>query len=331
MAFGLKLREPLPEGLKRVFCEQIDSALHMCHNPTKQRGVTVHEVRKHLKKLRAAMRLAIGAVGKNCHAEQDRCVREIGRLISDLRDAQVRLQTFTQLRDKAPKNSEKQLFLRTEELLVLERESFSAAFAGWQKEAIPQLEEVKARLMAWPLDDLNWKQICKAVCKIYRRGQRALTNALDDREPENFHAWRKRVKDVWYQLRILQPLNRTVLKKMARDAGVLGELLGSEHDLDFLLARVEKERRDAAFADELGQLQKLIGKRCKRLRWYSEGGSTPSHPRRSQSESPCCPVNGKRDKSHVEGDLGSIDAHRSHIGDGLPSGRSTAGRTLQGI
>ena len=133
MAFRLKLREPLPEGLKRVFCEQIDSALHLCQNPAKQRGVTVHEVRKHLKKLRAAMRLAIGAVGKNCHAEEDRCVRKIGRLVSDLRDAQVRLQTFIKLRDKAAKNSEQQLFPRTEELLVLERESFSAAFAGWQK------------------------------------------------------------------------------------------------------------------------------------------------------------------------------------------------------
>src|SRR2546430_4279556 len=51
----------------------------------------------------------------------------------------------------------------------------------------------------------------------------------------------KRVKDIWYQLRILQPLNRVVLEEMAHDAEVLGELLGREHDLDFLLARLEKE------------------------------------------------------------------------------------------
>jgi len=266
MAFRLKLREPLREGLKRVFCEEIDSALHMCQHPAKERGVTVHEVRKHLKKLRAAIRLAIGAVGKNCHAEEDRCVRNIGRLVSDLRDAQVRLQTFIQLRDKAAKNSERQLFPLTEELLLLERESFSAAFAGWQKEAIPQLENVKARLMAWPLDGLTWKQICNAVCKIYRRGQRALAKVIDDPEPEDFHAWRKRVKDAWYELRILQPLNRTVLEEMAHDAELLGELLGSEHDFNFLWARLEKESADEALADELAQLQKMITKRCKRLR-----------------------------------------------------------------
>jgi len=266
MAFRLKLREPLSHGLKRVFREQVDSALHMCQNPAKERGITVHEVRKHLKKLRAAMRLAIGEVGKNCHATEDRCVRKIGRLISDLRDAQVRLQTFIELRDKAAKAPEQHLFSRTEELLLLERESFSAAFAGWQSQAIPQLEAVKARLMDWPLDGLNWKQICGAVGKIYRRGQRGLAKTINDPEPENFHAWRKRVKDVWYQLRILQPLNRVVLEEMAHDAEVLGELLGGEHDLDFLLARLEKESGDEALADELAQLQKLIGKRCKRLR-----------------------------------------------------------------
>lgn len=266
MAFRLKLREVLSTGLKRVFCEQIDSALRCCQRPVKQRGITVHEVRKHLKKLRAAMRLAIGAVGKHCHAKENRCVRDIGRLVSDLRDAQVRLQTFNELRDKAAKNSGEQLFPRTEELLLLERESFSAAFAGWQRKAIPQLEHVKTRLMEWPLDNLNWKEICGAVCKIYRRGQRALAKTIDDPEPENFHAWRKRVKDVWYELRILQPLNRTVLEEMAHDAEVLGELLGTEHDLEFLRVRLEKESGDEALAGELAKLQKVITKRCKRLR-----------------------------------------------------------------
>jgi CHAD domain-containing protein len=260
------LREPLPDGLKRVFREQIESALELCRHPAKQRGVTVHEVRKHLKKLRAAMRLAIPEVGKNRHTREDRCVRRIGRLVSDLRDAQVRLQTLIQLRDDTAKRPEDSPFPRIEELLSLERESFSAAFAGWQKQAIPQLERVEARLLKWPLEGLTWKQICGAVGKIYKRGQRGLAKTIDDPEPENFHAWRKRVKDIWYQLRILQPLNRIVLTEMAHDAEVLGELLGREHDLNFLWARLETERGDEALRDELAHLEKLIRKRGKRLR-----------------------------------------------------------------
>lgn len=268
MGFRLKLREPLPDGLKRVFREQIESALKLCRHPAKERGVTVHEVRKHLKKLRAAMRLAVGEVGKDRHARENRCVRKIGRLVSDLRDAQVRLQTLIQLRDNRAKDR-KNYLPHIEELLTLERESFSAAFAGWQKQAIPQLERVEARLLKWPLEGLTWKQICSAVCKIYKRGQRGLTRTIDHPDPENFHAWRKRVKDLWYQLRILQPLNRAVLTEMAYDADVLGELLGSEHDLTFLWARLEKEGGDETLRDELAQLEKLIRKRGKRLRTNS--------------------------------------------------------------
>jgi hypothetical protein len=265
MGFRLKLREPLPDGLKRVFREEIDSALRLCRHPAKERGVTVHEVRKHLKKLRAAMRLAVGEVGKNQHKCEDRCVREIGRLVSDLRDAQVRLQTLIQLRDEAAKKSEENPFPRIEELLSLERESFSAAFDGWQKEAIPKLERVRERLAKWPLERITWKQICGAVEKICKRGQRGLAKTIKKPVPENFHAWRKRVKDLWYQLRILQPLNRVVLDEMAHDADVLGELLGREHDFDFLMARLEKESGDDALCDELARLQKLIRKRGRRL------------------------------------------------------------------
>src|SRR6266571_6793896 len=133
MGYRLKLREPLSDGLTRVFCEQIQSALELCRHPAKQRGVTVHEVRKYLKKLRAAMRLAVGEVGKNRHAREDRCVREIGGLVSDLRDAQVRLQTLIHLRGDTAKGSGENHFPRSKELLSLERESFSAAFADSRK------------------------------------------------------------------------------------------------------------------------------------------------------------------------------------------------------
>ncbi len=265
MGYRLKLREPLPDGLKRVFREQIQSALELCRHPAKQRGITVHEVRKHLKKLRAAMRLTVGEVGKSQHAREDRCVREIGRLVSDLRDAQVRLQTLIQLRDETAKGSSENHFARIEELLSLERESFSAAFDGWQKQAIPKLERVGERLSKWPLDRITWKQICGAVEKIYKRGQRGLAKTISKPVPENFHAWRKRVKDLWYQLRILQPLNRVVLQEIAHGAETLGELLGREHDLDFLLARLEKERGDEALRDELMQLRKIIRKRSRKL------------------------------------------------------------------
>src|SRR6266542_5338298 len=178
MGYCLKLRETLADGLKRIFCEEIDAAVGLCRHPAKQRGVTVHEVRKHLKKLRAALRLTKNEVGKNRWASEDHCLREIGRLVSDLRDAHVRLQTLIQLRDETAKGSGENHFAHIEELLSLERESFSAAFDGWQKQAIPKLERAGERLSKWLLDGISWKQICGAVENIYKRGQRGLAKTI---------------------------------------------------------------------------------------------------------------------------------------------------------
>jgi len=260
MGYCLKLREPLSKGLKRIFREEIESAVRLCRHPARQRGVTVHEVRKHLKKLRAALRLTKNEVGKSRWASEDRCLREIGRLVSDLRDAHVRFQTLIQLRGDAD-----QQFPRIEELLSMEQESFSAAFTGWQKQAIPKLERVRERLSRWPLAGITWKQICGVVAKSYRRGQNRLAKALKKRDPESFHVWRMSVKELWYQLRILRPLNRLVLEEIASEAKTLGELLGRAHDFAFLLTRLDRERGDQALYDELVQLQKLIQKRGKRL------------------------------------------------------------------
>jgi CHAD domain-containing protein len=260
MGYCLKLPEPLSKGLKRIFREEIESAVRLCRHPARQRGMTVHEVRKHLKKLRAALRLTKTEVGKSRWASEDLFLREIGRLVSDLRDAHVRYQTLVQLRDDAD-----QQFPRIEELLSMERESFSAAFAGWQKRAIPKLERAGERLSKWPLSGITWKQICGVVAKVYRRGQNRLAKANKKRDPESFHVWRTSVKELWYQLRILRPLNRLVLEEIASDAKTLGELLGRGHDFAFLLARLDRERGDQALYDELVQLQKLIQKRGKRL------------------------------------------------------------------
>ena len=147
----------------------------------------------------------------------------------------------------------------------MERESFSAAFSGWQKQAIPKLERAGERLTKWPLSGISWKQICGVVAKVYRRGQNRVAKALKKRDPESFHVWRMSIKELWYQLRILRPLNRLVLEEIASDAKTLSELLGRAHDFAFLLTRLDRERGDQALYDELVQLQKLIRKRGKRL------------------------------------------------------------------
>ncbi len=263
MSYRFKSQESPSQGLKRIFREEIQSALQLGRRPAKQRGETVHETRKHLKKLRAALRLTSDGKGKERYEREDRCISHVGKLLSDLRDAHVRLQTLTQL--KVAHDPAHNPFPKLEELLSMERESFSAAFDDWQKQVVPRLEAVGKRLSSWQLDDLTWKQVCGSVAKSYRRGRAALAKVVEKPSPENFHKWRKKVKELWYQLRLLRPLNRVVLEKIANDAKALGELLGLDHDLAFLVARFDQEATDPTLQDERAALDRLVRKRSQKL------------------------------------------------------------------
>jgi CHAD domain-containing protein len=265
MSYRFKSGEALAGGLGRIFHEEIKSALKETERSAGKRGEAVHEFRKHLKKLRAALRLVADEVGKARYKREDRCVREIAKVVSDLRDAHVRLQTVIQLREKFGAKAFGRVFQRIEDLLALEADSFSAATAGWEKQVVRKLKALEKRLAKWRLQDIGWKQICGAVTDTYRRGRDLLAEALKKPKQENFHRWRREVKELWYQLRLLGPLNRVVLEEIARDARTLGELLGQQHDFIFLLSRLDQERGDKSMRDERVRLEKIIRKRCKKL------------------------------------------------------------------
>ena len=283
MSYRFKSGEALAVGLQRIFREEIRSALAQTRRPAPKRGEAVHEFRKHLKKLRAALHLVTDEIGKDRHKRADHCVRKIARVVSDLRDAQVRLQTVLQVREKFSAKSFGKVFQRIEGLLLLEVDSFSAASEGWEDQVVGKLTALEKRVVRWPLKDIAWKQVCRAVTSSYRRGRDRLTHALKKPEPENFHRWRKEVKDLWYQLRLLAPLNHVVLEEIAHDAETLGKLLGRQHDFIFLLSRLDKERDDRSMRNERTKLARLIRKRNKKLqrdaselgrRFYAEAPKT---------------------------------------------------------
>src|SRR5437868_14859985 len=97
MSYQLKHRETLGENLRRVCRQQIEWAIAIAKGEKKPNDTPVHETRKHLKKTRAALRLVRKEIGRGLFKQQDRCLRDVGRLTSEIRDAEVRLQTVRQL------------------------------------------------------------------------------------------------------------------------------------------------------------------------------------------------------------------------------------------
>jgi CHAD domain-containing protein len=82
-----------------------------------------------------------------------------------------------------------------------------------------------------------------------------MNKADRSRAMQDLHDWRKRVKDLWYELRILKPIEPKEMGRLADDTKRLAHLLGDDHDLAVLEEAAKSARLDSK---ELKQLSKQI-------------------------------------------------------------------------
>ena len=83
------------------------------------------------------------------------------------------------------------------------------------------------------------------MVKTYRRGRRAMRRAAEGAAEDDFHEWRKQVKHLAYQFRLLRPILGKQFKRKGRHLGALGDLLGNEHDLAVLALTLARNHPEA--------------------------------------------------------------------------------------
>ena len=93
------------------------------------------------------------------------------------------------------------------------------------------LDQARGRVEAWPLDGVGFRD---GLLRSYRRGRRAWRAARDEPSAEHLHEWRKRVKDLWYHLSLLEEAWKPVMAALADEAHELSDRLGDDHDLAVL-------------------------------------------------------------------------------------------------
>ena len=257
MSYQLRKDEKLGAGLRRICRKQIEAAIAIATDK-RQAADSIHEMRKHVKKARAALRLVRKEIGAGLFREQDHCLRDVGRLTSEIRDAEVRLQTVRELQGITQRRRRQGAYPALEAMLMMELENFMAAFAEWQTQAVPILERANANIDCWPLDQFDCKQLRRAVQRSYKGARKALACAQASPSAENFHHFRTIAKRLWYDLRILRPVNPVVLKNLSDDLDALGSLLGRAHDLSFLGDRLRRDEQIAEWKREGHRLLAVI-------------------------------------------------------------------------
>jgi CHAD domain-containing protein len=254
MSYRLKKENSAGEDIRRIFCKQIRAALEIVQGEREVDDTPIHATRRHLKKARAALALLRDELGRSEHRQLDDCLHRVGQLTSGLRDAEVRWQTVHEFQ---PVRGKSGAFRELEKVLALELGSFVAAFAGWQKHAAPLLDKVRAAAEDWKLSEDTNRHLGQAVQRSYKRGRKMLDEAKADQTPEKFHKLRSRAKDLYYQLRILQPIDPEVLSSLTDELRTLGRMLGRAHDLSFLGERLRPERGPAEWQVEGQQVLAL--------------------------------------------------------------------------
>jgi CHAD domain-containing protein len=257
MSYELRREETLGDSLRRVCCKQIKDAIAVAKGEVKTDDTPVHQMRKHLKKARAGLRLVRNEIGRGLFRQQDHALRDVARLTSEIRDAEVRLQTVKQLKEVTHKRR-RNSYGKLEGMLILELENFMAAFVEWQTQAVPILEHAASAVDCWTMGQFNCKELRCAVQTSYKQARRALAKATANPTAENFHAFRTKAKTLWYQLRILRPVNPVVVKTLSDDLHAVGDLLGRAHDLSFLDQRLRSEHGNSEWQREGRKLLAVI-------------------------------------------------------------------------
>lgn len=268
--FRLRPGEEPGSGICRVVAAraaQAAGAVRAAGQVADQAG-QVHQARKSLKKARSALRLLRGVIDDRERKAANSSCREAARRLSGARDAEVKLATLAAVAGGDEVETGGQADAGRDWRRELEGEAdahrgdLTPEVLG---EIARQIESV-ARNFRGRVPAGNGKQVARNVGRAYRRGRRELRQSRESGEAEHFHAWRKRAKDLRYQLEILEPRLPERFTELRERVEELADQLGDLHDLDVLTEDMAGRDLDAEAAsdltDSIGRARKELIDSC---------------------------------------------------------------------
>jgi CHAD domain-containing protein len=264
LAFQFKRGEPVPRAIRRIVREQLGFAADQLRNAAPSaRHEAVHEARKSIKKVRAILRLMSGELGPVAGAANT-LLRDLARRLSALRDAAVLVETLDSLKDHLPDDVNPRLLAQVRARLVRDRARATRGSAATHLPATIAfaLERACERVRSWPLHTMGFAALAPGLERAFHRGRKALTHARKGPSAVVFHEWRKRVKDQWYHLRLLEGTWTEATRSYERSLKELETCLGDDHNLVVLWHRLAALEN----TPELAGLLAVVENRQKHLR-----------------------------------------------------------------
>lgn len=244
MAFRLQPSKKMGREVRRVARERLDLAIDTLDGidgaAPEAIEEAVHSVRKRCKEVRGLARLVRPALGDGFR-RFDRLVRDAAAELASVRDAHAVLATFDQVR-RLPHDHDDNFEVVRAGQDDLARSATGALRSGDRRIVRARSLLVRARRKAneWDLP-AGFDPLSDGLRATYRRGRTSFHSVVDDPTDEGVHEWRKSVKRLWYQVRLLEASAPSVLGPMVESLDRLGEALGDDHDLAVMIERLRAD------------------------------------------------------------------------------------------
>jgi CHAD domain-containing protein len=237
MAYRFEADEQVTEGSRRCATEQVDRAVHELVDKVPVDPVDgLHSARKALKKERSLLRLLRASMTGEERRRANASFRSAARKLSNARDSEVMIQAVDQLAEQYSGQLPKPTLIAVREHLAARADAARRRLgqSGITEEVAEQLRAARTRPDEWKLTGNGWDAVAPGLRRSYRQGRKAFEQARSKPTDDHLHAWRKRAKDLWYELRLLSAVAPHTVKGQAKDAHLLSDLLGDDHDLAVL-------------------------------------------------------------------------------------------------
>jgi len=179
MAFRLHADESVTHGLHRLSRKELEAARDELRRTRPPHEEPVHEARRSVKKLRAILQLIDDDDGTGLKGSRRR-LRSINRILSDLRDADVMMETLENLRTTYPHALSAQAFARARRRLAARKRAAVKAVAGMKTwKAIDwKLRTVRRDAKHWQPTHRGADALQRAIRAAHRRGRDAMKRAV---------------------------------------------------------------------------------------------------------------------------------------------------------
>jgi len=222
---------------------------------------TVHDVRVLMKKARSVVRLIAPQMDTEFIGRERQALREVGRIMCSWRDISVLRKALKNLKKRNP-----DIFLKLADnekinSLIKKPES-SEELPVEEKNNLGQIVEILNktgyRIRFEPMNKLDPHLLIKSLETTYICVVNNYMICRNNPKAANLHEFRKRTKDLLYQLWFFRPLNPPVVKALEKKLDLLTQNLGKFNDLSQLLKEIGYRYEYTANHPALDELAVII-------------------------------------------------------------------------